>query len=60
VKAKNCTTRAKRKRPERTQHTNERRFFKKTPWEKQLVKGEMTLTLEAINTMILINGRMNM
>jgi len=42
------------------QHTNERRFLKRAPWEKQLMKGEMTLRLEAINTMILINKRMNM
>jgi hypothetical protein len=35
-------------------------FFKRAPWEKQLMKGEMTLRLEVINTMILINKRMNM
>jgi len=60
VKAKNDITRAKRKKPECIQHTNERRFLKKAPWEKQLAKGELTLRLEAINTMILINERINM
>jgi hypothetical protein len=60
VKTKNYTTRAKRKRPECIQHTNERRFLKIAPWEKQLAKGEVTLRLEVINTMILINKRMNM
>jgi hypothetical protein len=60
MKATNCITRTKRKRPECIQHTNEKRFLKRATWEKQLMKGKMTLRLEAINTMILINGRMNM
>jgi len=59
-KTKNCATRAKRKKSKCIQHTIERRFVKRAQWEKQLAKGKMTLSLKVINTMILINGKMNM